>query len=166
MYINNLLFWIWGSINFLTGVWELYAYTNRKKLKLETITIWEKISDGKINMSNFWLEGFSEYSKVDSRYIIKPYVWIFELINAFISILFILFLVCKNYEIVKLILKISIINCVLYFLTLFIEMYCIEDKTIMNNIKKYSKKWMLPVYYLISSIWIVIPTLLLVKISK
>ena len=166
MYINNLLLWIWGIINFLTGLWELYVYTNRKKLRLETTTIWDKMNDGKINSSNFWLEGFSEYSKVDSRYIIKHYVWIFELINAFISILFILFLVCKNYELVKLILMISIINCILYFLTLFIEIYCNEDKSIINNIKQYSKKWMLPVYYLISSIWIFVPTLLLVKISK
>jgi hypothetical protein len=166
MYINNLLLWSWGIINFLTGVWEFYAYTNRKKLRLETTTIWEKMNDGKINVSNFWLEGFSEYSKVDSRYIIKHYVWIFELINAFISIIFILCLACKKYELLKLILIISIINCILYFLTLFIEMYYIEDKTIMNNIKQYSKKWMLPVYYLISSIWIIVPTLLLVKISK
>ena len=102
MYSNKLIFWIWGIINLLTGIWELYAYNNRKKLKLETITIWEKINLGQINIYNFWLEGFSEYSKVDSRYIIKHYVWLFEIINAFISILFILFLISKNYELIKL----------------------------------------------------------------
>ena len=166
MYSNKLIFWIWGIINLLTGIWELYAYNNRKKLKLETITIWEKINLGQINIYNFWLEGFSEYSKVDSRYIIKHYVWLFEIINAFISILFILFLISKNYELIKIILIISIINCLLYFLTLFLEIYEIKDKNIINNIKKYSKHWMLPIYYLISSIWLFVPISLLIKIGK
>ena len=169
MYNNKLLFWIWGILNLLTGIWELYAYNNRKNLKLENITIWDKINLGQINISNFWLEGFSEYSKVDSRYIIKQYVWLFEIINAIISILFILFLICKNYELIKIILMISIINCILYFLTLFMEVYIIKDENIINNIKQYSKKWMLPIYYLISSIWIIVPSsllLLLIKIGK
>ena len=169
MYNNKLLFWIWGILNLLTGIWELYAYNNRKNLKLENITIWDKINLGQINISNFWLEGFSEYSKVDSRYIIKHYVWLFEIINAIISILFILFLICKNYELIKIILMISIINCILYFLTLFMEVYLIENENIINNIKKYSKNWMLPIYYLISSIWIIVPSsllLLLIKIGK
>jgi hypothetical protein len=161
MYSNKLLFWIWGIVNLLTGIWELYAYNNRKKLKLENITIWEKINLGQINISNFWLEGFSEYSKVDSRYIIKHYVWLFEIINAIISILFVLFLICKNYELIKIILIISIINCILYFLTLFMEVYIIKDENIINNIKQYSKNWMLPIYYLISSIWIIVPSSLL-----
>jgi len=166
MYSNKLIFWIWGIINLLTGIWELYAYNNRNNLKLENITIWEKINLGQINIYNFWLEGFSEYSKVDSRYIIKHYVWLFELINAFISILFILFLISKNYELIKIILIISIINCLLYFLTLFLEIYEIKDKNIINNIKKYSKNWMLPIYYLISSIWLFVPIILLIKIGK
>ena len=169
MYNNKLIFWIWGILNLLTGIWELYAYNNRKNLKLENITIWDKINLGQINISNFWLEGFSEYSKVDSRYIIKHYVWLFEIINAIISILFILFLICKNYELIKIILMISIINCILYFLTLFMEVYIIKDENIINNIKQYSKKWMLPIYYLISSIWIIVPSsllLLLIKIGK
>ena len=169
MYNNKLIFWIWGILNLLTGIWELYAYNNRNNLKLENITIWDKINLGQINISNFWLEGFSEYSKVDSRYIIKHYVWLFEITNAIISILFILFLICKNYELIKIILMISIINCILYFLTLFMEVYLIEDENIINNIKKYSKNWMLPIYYLISSIWIIVPSsllLLLIKIGK
>ena len=158
---NTLLFYSWGIINLLTGFWEIYAFINRHKLKLETTTIWEKISNGKINIYNFWLEGFSEYSKVDSRYIIKPYVWLFELINAFISIVFMICLICKKYKLLQIILGISIINCICYFLTLFIEMYSVKDEIIINNIKQYSKMWMLPVYYLISSIWIVIPAILL-----
>ena len=158
---HTLLFYTWGIINLLTGFWELYAFGNRKKLQLETTTIWEKINNGKINIYNFWIEGFSEYSKVDSRYIIKPYVWVFELINAFISILFMIFLICKKYKLLQFILIISIINCILYFLTLFIEIYSIKDEIVINNIKKYSKIWMLPTYYLISSIWIFIPSILL-----
>jgi len=130
-------------------------------LKLENITIWEKFNLGQINISNFWLEGFSEYSKVDSRYIIKHYVWLFEIINAFISIIFIIFLICKKYKLIKIILIISIINCLLYFLTLFLEIYAIKDKNIINNIKQYSKNWMLPIYYFISSIWIIVPSSLL-----
>ena len=162
---NTLLFYIWGIINLLTGFWEIYAFSNRHKLQLETTTIWEKISSGKINIYNFWLEGFSEYSKVDSRYIIKPYVWLFELINAFLSIVFMIFLMCKNYKLVKLILIISIINCIFYFLTLCIEIYVVKDKIIINNIKQYSQLWMLPIYYLISSIWIFIPSILLLCYS-
>ena len=162
----NLIFWIWGIINLLTGIWEIYVYSNRKKLQLENMTIWDKINNGQINISNFWLEGFSEYSKVDSRYIIKPYVWLFELLNAFISIIFIIFLICKNYELLRLILIISVINCILYFLTLFIEIYIIKDENIINNIKQYSKNWMLPIYYLISSIWIFVPLSLLCILPK
>ena len=166
MHYSKLIFWTWGIINLLTGIWEIYAYINRKKLLLENTTIWDKMNDGKINMSNFWLEGFSEYSKVDSRYIFKPYVWLFELINALISILFIIFLIYKRYDLLKLILIISVINCVLYFLTLFTEIYIIKDENIINNIKQYSKNWMLPIYYLISSIWIIIPISLLCILDK
>jgi len=152
-----ILFWIWGILNLLTGFWEIYVYNNRNLLQLEKTSIWEKINKGQINIYNFWLEGFSEYSKVDSRYIIKHYVWLFELFNAFISIIFIIILISKNYNLLKLVLILSIINCILYFLTLFIEIYIIEDENIIKNIQKYSKNWMLLAYYLISSIWIFVP---------
>jgi len=157
-----LLLWSWGIINLITGFWEIYVFINRNSLELENKTIWDKISENKINLSNFWIEGFSEYSKVDSRYIIKPYVWTFELINALISILFIILLIIQKYELLNLVLVATIINCILYFATLFMEIYIIKDENIINNIKQYAKKWMLPIYYLISSIWIFIPMILLV----
>ena len=158
---NIIIFWIWGIINLLTGIWEIYIYNNRHLLQLEKISIWDKIDKGKVNIKNFWVEGFSEYSKVDSRYIIKHYVWLFELINAFLSILFIILLGSHHYKSLNLILLLIIINCVLYFLTLFIEIYIIKDVNIINNIKTYAKPWMLNIYYLISSIWIFAPLFLL-----
>jgi hypothetical protein len=156
-----IIFWIWGIINLLTVIWEIYIYNNRHLLQLEKISIWDKIDKGKVNIRNFWVEGFSEYSKVDSRYIIKHYVWFFELINAFLSILFIILLSSHHYKLLNLILLLIIINCVLYFLTLFIEIYIIKDVNIINNIKTYAKPWMLTIYYLISSIWIFVPLFLL-----
>ena len=163
---NIIIFWVWGIINLFTGFWEIYIYNNRNLLQLETTSIWDKIALGKINFRNFWIEGFSEYSKVDSRYIIKQYVWLFELINAFISIIFIILLITQKYNSLHTILLLSIINCLLYFITLFIEIYIIKDVNIINNIKIYSKTWMLIIYYLISSIWIIAPLFLLNKKIK
>ena len=156
---NNklLLLWIWGIVNLITGLWEIYVYSNRNSLQLENKTIWDKISDNKINFYNFWIEGFSEYSKVDSRYINKHYVWGFELFNAIISIIFIILLIMQKYELLQLVLLLSIINCILYFATLFMEIYIIKDEKIINNIKQYAKLWMLFTYYFISSIWIFVP---------
>jgi len=154
---NFILLMIWGIINFITGLWEIYVYINRNSLRLENKTIWDKISENKINFYNFWIEGFSEYSKVDSRYIIKQYVWFFELFNAIISILFIILLFMQKYELLKILLLLTFVNCILYFATLFMEIYIIKDEKIINNIKQYAKIWMLFVYYLISSIWIFVP---------
>ena len=83
MKLQNSL-WLWAVVNMLAGIWEVYAYKNRNQLKLETTTLWEKIARSEINIRNFWMEGWSEYCKVDSRYIIKQYVWGFELLNAVI----------------------------------------------------------------------------------
>lgn len=158
--LNNkllILLWIWGIINLITGIWEIYVYINKNSLQLENKTIWDKISENKINFYNFWIEGFSEYSKVDSRYIIKHYVWGFELLNAIISILFIILLIMQKYELLRKLLLLTFVNCILYFATLYMEIYIIQDENIINNIKQYAKNWMLIVYYLISSIWIFIP---------
>jgi len=151
--------WLWAILNLGAGIWEIYAFQNRHKLKLETITLWEKISKGQINIRNFWMEGWSEYCKVDSRYIFKHYVWIFELLNAVLAIVFILALTCKSYITLKLVLGISIINCLMYFITLFWE-NSISSGTgniIKENMKKYAKQWMFPIYYLISGIWLIVP---------
>lgn len=163
---RNSQLWIWVVVNLLAGIWEIYAYSKRSQLTLEKRTIWDKIHSGKINIRNFWMEGWSEYCKVDSRYIIKPYVWGFELFNACLAVLFLFSLGCKSYNTLKIILFISIINCLLYFITLFWEVYYFSDVRtgIMENIKKYSKLWMLPIYYLISGIWLIVPLWLYMKL--
>ena len=60
------------------------------------------------------------------------------------------------------ILLISIINCICYYLTLVIETY--TNNIILENIKTYASTWMIPVYYLICSIWLIIPTILYIKL--
>ncbi len=151
--------WLWALINLGAGIWEVYAYRNRNKLKLEKQTLWDKISNNQITLSNFWMEGWSEYCKVDSRYIYKQYVWGFELLNALISIIFIVALCCKSYVILKMLLGISIINCLLYFITLFWETFFSLDarNIIKEKMKQYATYWMFPIYYLISGIWLIVP---------
>ena len=72
MILTNL-FYIWAIVNILAGIWEVYAFANRHLLRLEHKTVWEKIADGngEITLANFWIEGWSEYCKVDSRYIYR-----------------------------------------------------------------------------------------------
>ena len=180
-----LLIWIWAICNLFVGIWEIYIYCNRSQLILEKTTLWEKIDNNQINIKNFWIKGWSEYTKVDSRYIIKPYVWIFELLNALISIIFIIILLGNGTKVfanaysisaLKTLLAISICNCLLYFITLFWEYIGIGNNgnngnngngnLVKENIKNYSQMWMLPTYYLISGIWLIVPTLLYLSLGK
>jgi hypothetical protein len=165
--INSL--WLWAIVNIFVGIWEVYVYSNRNQLKLEKITLWEKMAKSQINIRNFWMEGWSEYCKVDARYIFKQYVWGFELLNAIIAALFIIALCCKSFCTLKILLGVSIVNCLLYFITLIWEMYfrdsIIKENIIKENIEKYSKKWMLIVYYLISGIWLIVPLWLYMHLS-
>ena len=127
-------FCIWAIINLAAGIWEVYAYLNRARLKLEFETVWEKMSKKQITLSNFWLEGWSEYCKVDSRYTREfssgGYVWYFELLNAFLAVLFIFALAFGFINIIKIILLIGIINCLGYFATLALEMWGCQAKTL------------------------------------
>lgn len=157
--MKNLL--IWGIVNLGAAVWEIYAYSNRNQLKIEKTSLWEKISRSQININNFWIEGWSEYCKVDSRYIYHQYVWFFELLNAFLAFVFIYALITNNYLLIKAILGISVINCIGYFVTLFLE--TITCRNIANL--KYTKWWMFPVYYLISGIWLIIPWMLYIQLQ-
>jgi hypothetical protein len=153
----------WGFFNLLIGIWEIYAFLNRNKLVLENVTIWEKIKSGNITIGNFWLEAWNEYCKVDSRYIIRPYVWTFELLNALIAFIFIFIFILgftnSSRNIIKILLLLIIINCVIYFISLGMEI--LQNDKMKQNIAKYSKQWMLLPYYLISSIWLFIPFILL-----
>jgi len=175
MKMNGLIlvaFWSWAIINGLAGIWEIYAFYNRDKLILEKQTIWEKIAKGITTFKTFFIDGWSEYAKVDSRYITttnngkSQYVWGFELLNAFLSIVFIICLLMKNVSnmyFIKIILYIMVANTIVYFSTLYIEtlMANMANNMVLPNMEKYAARWMFPVYYLISSIWIIVPSLLL-----
>ncbi len=165
--MNIILICFWALFNLFIGIWELYAYTNRDKLILSSDSIWEKISNGSTTFNSFWIDAWSEYCKVDSRYIKKysnmEYVWMFELLNFILAILFFIFVYFMKNHIatIKFILLLSIINCTCYFLTLLIEIY--KNKVILDNIKEYASFWKIIIYYLICSIWLIIPTILYVN---
>ena len=154
----------WAIINLAVGIWEVYAYLNRARLKLESTTLWEKMQAEQITLSNFWLEGWSEYCKVDSRYTREfsagGYVWYFELLNAFLAVVFIFAFVGGYINIIKIILLIGIINCLGYFVSLALETWgCRLDN-------RFSRWWQYPTYYLISGIWIIVPWCLYEMVSR
>jgi len=162
--LSHPSFLAWAIINLGAGIWEVYAYLNRAQLKLEYITLWEKIAKGNITLSNFWIEGWSEYCKVDSRYTREffqgGYVWWFELLNAFLALVFIISLAFKSIDIIQIILIIGIMNCLGYFGTLVVE-------TLMCNLNNsISRWWQYPFYYSISGIWILVPWYLLILVSS
>ena len=165
--VNNLL-WFWAIFNLFIGFWEVYAYINRNNLILSTDSIWDKISNGTTTFSTFWIDAWIEYCKVDSRYIKKyshlEYVWMFELLNFILAILFLVFLINKNLVILKIILLLSIYNSFCYYLTLLIEIYNNNNTIILENIKKYASRWNIIIYYLICSIWLIVPIILYRKI--
>lgn len=162
--LSSWPFITWAIVNLGAGIWEVYAYLNRSKLKLENETIWEKMGKGQINLKNFWMEGWSEYCKVDSRYMQEfskgGYVWLFELLNAFLAVVFIFSLVLGYSHVIKFILIIGIINCMAYFASLALEIWSCKLDT------RFSRSWQYPVYYLISGIWLLVPYCLYEIITK
>ena len=160
--LSHPTFVAWAIINLGAGIWEVYAYLNRTQLKLEYETVWEKMRKGQITLSNFWLEGWSEYCKVDSRYTRNfcegGYVWFFELLNAFLAVVFIFALAFQLTNIIKKILFIGIINCLAYFATLALETWICR----LDN--RFSRWWQYPSYYLISGIWLLVPWCLFIKL--
>ena len=147
---------IWAVFNLLIGLWEVYIFRNRNKLYLEKESIF---SSGK-KITNFFIDGWAEYCKVDSRYIYKPYVWVFELLNTILAFVF-LGCVMFNPIWIKFILILQIVNCSGYFLTLLLEL--LQKNDIYVNLKKYSSFWMIPTYYFISFIWILVPSYIIYK---
>jgi hypothetical protein len=170
----------WGIINIFAALWEVYAFINRGNLRLEYETIWEKMAKGQITLRNFWIEGWSEYCKVDYRYLFNfssgGYVWVFELLNVVLAFLFIPALLANSISTIKIILHIAIINCILYFVTLLLER--IKNELDKNNVTgfaryarytkytKYARLWQYPVYFLISGIWLIVPLYLYFLINK
>ena len=69
----------------------------------------------------------------------------------------------NNLLFIKGILILQIINCSLYFITLLFE-YIYNDLFV-KNIKTYAQNWMFPLYYGISSIWIILPLYLYLYIT-
>lgn len=162
--LSHPAFLTWAVVNLAAGIWEVYAYLNRSQLKLERETVWEKMAKGEITISNFWIEGWSEYCKVDSRYTRVfsqgGYVWYFELLNAFLAVLFIFSLALEYINVIGIILAISIINCLGYFASLAIEaIQCHLDS-------RFSRRWQYPTYYLISGIWLLVPYCLWKMVSS
>jgi len=168
--MNKLSLYSWAIFNLFIGIWEIYIFIERNNLVLEKQSFWDKIRNGTIYINTLFIDAWSEYTKVDSRYIKQyspsQYVWIFELLNAFLAIVFIFVLIMKNIKWIIFILLLQLINCILYFLTLGIEIINSDNNIILNNINIYSSLWMIPVYYLISSIWIIVPMILIIVINS
>lgn len=158
---------IWIFFNFIIGIYEIAGWYYNNHLYLEDTIWWNNLVECK--SSNYLIDSWSEYSKVDTRYVNKKYVWIFEIIN-FITALY-LVIILLNYAFntnttnrydniniitIKWIILIQLLNCVGYFASLFYEF--LVDRV---NITRYAKWWMYLLYYGISSIWIIIPSYLL-----
>ena len=141
------LVWIWVIFNIFIGIYEIYCYKNRDLLSLERIPKW----------NSSVIASWNEYCRVDPRYVLKEYVWTFELLNAFYAFILI-YILLYNQELIKYILLLEIISCVLYFLTLIYEV--LSDKIIRYNISKKSTITNRFLYYGISSIWIILPVYL------
>lgn len=162
--LSHPAFLIWAIVNLGAGIWEVYTYLNRNQLKFEYTTLWEKMAKGYITLSNFWIEGWSEYCKVDSRYLCDffqgGYVWWFELLNAVLAVVFIFALAFECIDIIRIILLIGIVNCVGYFASLAMETWmCRLDNRV-------SRWWQYPTYYSISGIWLLVPWCLLNMVSS
>jgi hypothetical protein len=151
----------WCIFNIFIGIWEVYVFYNRDKLVLEKESFWTKLADGKITFSNFWLESWNEYCKADSRYIFKQYVWVFELLNAVFAVLLAIVIVMygSNKKLVKLLIGLTLINCIVYFASLAFEFF--QNNIIKHNIIQYTTLKLRIAYYLISSMWIIMPLILL-----
>ena len=145
--------WVWVIFNIFIGIYEIYCYQNRHLLNLERFPKW--------NASV--LASWNEYCRVDPRYVVKPYVWNFELLNAFYAFVFVFVLLYYPDGILPLLL-LEIISCSLYFLSLGYE--CVTDEEIYQNIWKHSTITNRIVYYGISSIWIVVPVWLYFSFVK
>jgi len=143
--------WIWVIFNIGIGIYEIYCYQNRNLLNLEAFPVW----------NSSVLASWNEYCRVDPRYVVKHYVWNFELLNAFYAFVFVLLYYPEG--IVPLLL-LEIISCSLYFLTLGYEF--MTDENISQNILANSTITNRIVYYGISSIWIFVPVWLYISFTR
>ena len=134
--------WCWAGFNLLIGLFELYGFLHRQQLLLAP-------RDQDVLM-RLW----SEYTRVDNRYIYKLYVWVFELVNLALACLFAVAVVFNAKPMIVTILLYQLVNCMLYFLTLGL------DKSTWKQADP-NVKWP---YYAISSLWLWVPFLLRVNL--
>ncbi len=143
----------WILFNLVISLYELYCYNNYEKLGID-------------KKNNIILDSWSEYSRVDPRYVLNKnndykYVWNFELFNVVNTILLTLFYLNNkpNMNInINIILISQLLATSLYFSTLITS-----DKEIKETIIKNSTKTKRILYYFISSIWILVPLYFLSK---
>lgn len=146
----------WILFNLVISLYELYCYNNYHKLGIN-------------NKNNIILDSWSEYSRVDPRYIINSqikgndytYVWNFELFNVFNTILLTIFYLTNKQYNINIILISQLLATSLYFSTLLITVKSNKEiKEIIVNNSTYTKRML---YYFISSIWILVPLYFLSK---
>ncbi len=139
----------WILFNLIISLYELYCYNNNEKLGYD-----------KKSGSNIILDSWSEYSRVDPRYVINKYkyVWNFELINVVNTILLTLFYLNNKNLYINIILFSQLLATSLYFSTLITS-----NKEIKDIIIKKSTKPKRIIYYFISSLWILVPLYFLSK---
>ncbi len=139
----------WILFNLIISLYELYCYNNNEKLGFD-----------KKSGSNIILDSWSEYSRVDPRYVINKYkyVWNFELINVVNTILLTLFYLNNKNLYINIILFSQLLATSLYFSTLITS-----NKEIKDIIIKKSTKPKRIIYYFISSLWILVPLYFLSK---
>ncbi len=139
----------WILFNLIISLYELYCYNNNEKLGFD-----------KKSGSNIILDSWSEYSRVDPRYVINKYkyVWNFELFNVVNTILLTLFYLNNKNLYINIILFSQLLATSLYFSTLITS-----NKEIKDIIIKKSTKPKRIIYYFISSLWILVPLYFLSK---
>ena len=141
LYMLIIALWTWAVFNFIIGIYEIYCFINRNKLRI-----------------GFYAErpvigSWSEYCRVDSRYIYKPYVWGFELLNAALATVFLyVMMTSQSITLLTYILTLQVIACSIYFITLY------KDKETLVK----AEETKVTLYYGISSVWIIAPLILLV----
>ena len=153
------LFKFWLVFNLVIGLYEIFIFKNRRALQLQDGTVWNKWLV-EHNTSNFLLDAWSEYCNVDMRYLENwgQYVWGFEILNAASAVVLAVMVICGLGDLTcwKWIIGLQMVNCVAYFATLALEYIHGQRLT-----SAYVEWWMFVAYYAISSIWIIVPWMIL-----
>ena len=147
MYLYAAL-WTWAIFNFIIGIYEIYCFINRDKLRIGY--------DRRSPIIGSW----SEYCRVDRRYITKPYVWLFELLNAALATVFLYVMLTTqsirfSLTLLTTLLWLQVVACSIYFITLYTDKETLAE----------ADRSRMPLYYGIASVWIIVPAALLVGLK-